>query len=387
MNPTSLHVAKTRFFEWYARSLWNAHRLLVRSRIARRCRNCGVSELRSPLRDGLCADCRAPAATAGSDTERADSAEPGRALDEVLRDHAGRGAGQYDALILVSGGKDSAVLLHRLTREFPLLRLLGLTVDTGFLSPVAVDNVNGLIGRFGVDHAFVRPHPGLFIKGFRHALTHLGPEGCYGNVDRLDGDLVHDIARNLAAVQRIPLLLSGVSRKQVEIIFGVHHFEMPRERELAPRAETGGIPLTAIYQGDELLYWWNPRRFEPEHAPRLLFPLYAWNIEEHEIRRIVTELGLIRPGRDSPLVTNNLLLPLMGFVDVARLGYSSFEGEFAGMIREGKAPRRLWRNIFEMMEYSAKTGWLIGAEVRNTLKQLDLTPEEVGLGALGKVKK
>ena len=359
------------------------HRLLVRSRIARRCRKCSVSEHHSSLQDGLCAHCRVPAA-AGNDAARAGSVELGHSLDEVLRAHAGRGVGLYDAMVLVSGGKDSAVLLDRLIREFPSLRLLGVTVDTGFLSPVAVANVNELVAQMGVDHLFVRPNPGVFIKGFRHALTHLGPQGCYGNVDRLDGDLVHDIARNLAAVHRIPLLLTGVSRKQVEIIFGVHDFEMPRERELAPRSETGGIPLTAIYEGDELLYWWNPQRFEPARVSRLLFPLYAWNIEEHEIRRIVTELGLIRPGRDSPLVTNNLLLPLMGFVDVAKLGYSSFEGEFAAMIREGKAPRRLWRNIFEMTEYSARTGWLIGAEVKSALKQLELTPEDVGLDALGR---
>ena len=62
-----------------------------------------------------------------------------------------------------------------------------------------------------------------------------------------------------------------------------------------------------------------------------------------------------------------------------RLGYASFEPEFADMVRSGKASRRFWRNVFEMLEYSAKTGWMLDAELTRIVRELDLTREDIGL--------
>lgn len=383
MNQAQIHVAKIKYFEWYARNLWNIHRRAVREKLTERCSKCAISALHTPLVGGVCSTCRNESVS-GESIEREDKPEIVGQLEDELRTHQGKGSGCFDALLPVSGGKDSAYLLCKLRTEFPELRVLGVTVDTGFLSPTAVENTLYLVGQFNVDHIFFKPDPNLFITGFRYALTHLGSKGCYGNVDRFDGDLVHDIARHIAAAHKIPLILSGVSRKQVEIIFGIHQFEMPRERELVARQDTGGLLLSQMYEKQDLKHWWNPEHYDIDDIARVVFPLYAWNFSEDEIRQKVISLGLIRAGKDSPLVTNNLLLPLMGFVDVASLGYSSFEGEFADMIREGKADYTQWRNIFEMTEYSAKTGWLVRKEVLAMLEKLALAPEDVGLNALGR---
>lgn len=80
-----------------------------------------------------------------------------------------------------------------------------------------------------------------------------------------------------------------------------------------------------------------------------------------------------------PLVTNNATIPVMGIADINKIGYSSFEPEFAQMIREGKADRQLWLNIFEMNEYVGKTGWLLGKDVKETLAVLEINPTQIGL--------
>src|SRR5207248_297254 len=104
-----------------------------------------------------------------------------------------------------------------------------------------------------------------------------------------------------------------------------------------------------------------------------IHPFYAWRFEEQDIRNRVLKWGLIKPGNDSPLLTNNVLIPMMIVADFFRLGYPSFEPEFACMVREGKAERLFWRNVFEMLEYSAKTGWMLETEIDRLAGSLGLT--------------
>ena len=104
-----------------------------------------------------------------------------------------------------------------------------------------------------------------------------------------------------------------------------------------------------------------------------------WRYEEQYIRDRVVELGLIEAGNDSPLLTNNIILPMMIAVDYLRLGYGSFEPEFASQVRNGKADPVFWRNVFEMLEHSAKTGWMLDAEIDKIAKGLDLTRKDIGM--------
>jgi hypothetical protein len=111
----------------------------------------------------------------------------------------------------------------------------------------------------------------------------------------------------------------------------------------------------------------------------MLFPLYAWDIREEEIRDKVVALGLIVPGRDSPILTNAQYIATLGVVDIHRDGYASFEPEFSRMIREGKARRENWQHVWEFLEYTARTGALIRGSISNVLARLQLTPTDVGI--------
>ena len=112
---------------------------------------------------------------------------------------------------------------------------------------------------------------------------------------------------------------------------------------------------------------------------RLLFPLFAWNLDESAVARQVAEGGLLSPRENSPIVTNHQLIPLLGVVDIHRMGYSGFEKEFCRMIREGKAPLKRWRSVFEFLEYTARTGLFVKPIVLKALRDLDLTPDDVGI--------
>ncbi len=293
--------------------------------------------------------------------------------------YQGAGTGLYDALVLFSGGKDSTYMIHRLRTEFPRLRMLAFTIHNGFMSPVAERNVQELIERLDIDHVFVRPRKAFHVKLFRYCITHLNADGGYGTVDFSDGEFMLDTARRLAAEKDIPLILCGYSRYQVQNGLRLDDFESPRERECSDRVETAGLPLKDIFAPDEVELWWHGARWPRGRVARLFFPLFAWDLEEEEVKKKVAEWGLLPKKAHSPIATNHKLIPLLGVTDVHQRGYSGFEIEFCRMIREGKADYRQWLFTFEFLEYTARTGLFVKSVVIDLLAQLGLRTEDVGI--------
>jgi hypothetical protein len=294
-------------------------------------------------------------------------------MEATLEACQGVGAGDYDALVMVSGGKDSAILLHLLGQKFPGLRQLAFTIDNSFMSPVAMANAQQTVSRLGVDHVVSRPDPEVFVRGFRYACTHLEPaKGCFETVDRLDATLGFDLAKNFAACHRIPLVVFGFNPVQMSVYFGVDGWEVP---DYLVRGETTtviGRDLLEIFDEEHARYFWDPERHGDDRIPRLVAPLCVWHYNEEEVRQRVIELGLIEPGNDSALVTNNSVIQMMVVFDYLHLGYADFEPQFADMVRRGEADRRYWRNVFEILEYSAKTGWMIEGDLNRIATSLDI---------------
>lgn len=368
-----------RMFEWYMRSLWPLHRLFVRNRLSKRCARCLISEKQGPLQDGLCLFCL---------NDQAQKIESGVSLNVSDREQAfndvvaksNHPESLYDALVLFSGGKDSAYLLYRIRKQNPTMRILALTVDNGFMSPIAWKNINRIVGVFGVEHMVYRPASDFYKKLFRFAFINSGTRGCYEVVDRLGGDALHDIGRNIAARLGIPILMSGISPEQVERILGLETFESPSGYERQTRMVSAGFDLKDIFSKEEReRYWWNGDSWPSERIPRVLFPFYAWGYDEDAIRSEMVALGLFKASNVSPLVTNSILIPLMGVIDVRRNGYSSFEQEFAGLVRSGKADRKRWISIFELLEYEAHSEMFLKKIIDRGLEKLELKRSDVGL--------
>lgn len=319
--------------ESYARHVWPLQRRFVRK--AARCRRCVVSERYAPLTDGICAACeRYAAAPESASIVGVD------AFDRTILPYVGVGT-RHDAIVLLSGGKDSAYVANLMQSRYPALRLLAVTIDTGFLSPVAIENAAYAAGQLGLDHLVVRQRE-QFAVALRDAFAGLRNGGtAYAVVDHAEGSLIfrtgHDVAERLG----VPLVIGGMSWAQLQLITGVEGFEV------------------------SLKGW-----------ARTLFPLAVWRLDETAIAWNVLTLGLIPPGQASPLHTNSRLLPAMVVADFRNLGYCSFEPEFAQLVREGKAPRKPWLHIFEAAEYLTRAGALDG-EASSVLDELGLTLDDV----------
>jgi len=77
----------------------------------------------------------------------------GRAkLDALVQRAMEHGRGQdYDCIIGISGGIDSAYLAYRLRRDYPALRMLAIHVDGGWNSEISVRNIELLVKKLEID--------------------------------------------------------------------------------------------------------------------------------------------------------------------------------------------------------------------------------------------
>lgn len=383
-------LTSARRFEFVARRIWPRVRRFCLHQLTPRCRRCAISA-RVPgveLIEGICNKCRASDElrenSGEADSEARDILQQRRELDELLRSYQGRGKGRYDALVILSGGKDSSYLLYRLKSDYAGLRILAATWNSGFYSAVALESARQIARKLDVDHIIYNLSARVFKNLYRYTLTHVNEGGCYTTVDQLDGALNQHMGINLAAQFDIPLLITGLDWAQALIKAGYRHFELPQEHlegrfDWKRSERKSSTRLADVFPEDDLKLWWDGDRWPKERWPRFIMPFLAWRPDKKIISEELTRLGLVVSGHTSPLITNMEVLPLMAAVDMAKFGYCTFEPEFSDMIRSKETDPIFWRNVFELLEYLVKKRRFLNKGFLSTLKRLDLTPADVGL--------
>jgi amino acid adenylation domain-containing protein len=170
-----------------------------------RCRSCGLESRHPEARldaEEVCAVCR------GFEHQRdAVSRYFGtmQDLQRILAEARSAARGRYDALMLYSGGKDSTFALCSLVElgAHPLVFLL----DNGYISEQAKENVRRVVGMLGLDLR-VATTPAM-TEIFADSLRR------YSNVCNGCFKTVYTLATQVAVDQRIPIVVTGLSRGQI----------------------------------------------------------------------------------------------------------------------------------------------------------------------------
>lgn len=249
-----------------------------------------------------------------------------------------RGKGRYDCLVCVSGGKDSTYLAYLLSQEYRL-KVLGFTCDTGFLSDIACKNISNIVAKLGIDHIFFRPRAQTYQKMYSYLFSHLLPKGYVYTICSMCATMMDHIAIKIAIEKQIPLIILGYSPNQPEGRFYDFSVIPIEEEPWFPRDLWDNI----FDDHDKSYFWTNSAHISKAiKMPRILAPLHILDYDADVIVRKVEALGLIQKGKASPLVTNCLLNWPMMYLDMKRLGYNPYIGEFSSLIREGKLSRQKW---------------------------------------------
>jgi hypothetical protein len=125
-----------------------------------------------------------------------------RRLDKV------RGRYEYDALVGLSGGKDSVYVLHKLVSEYKL-KVLAFTFENGFLNDYGRRNINAIVERLGVDHIYYQPDRELHRAFYRSALETFG-DPCVGCAIPM-----YNVVLKICQERRIPFFIHGRSPFQM----------------------------------------------------------------------------------------------------------------------------------------------------------------------------
>ncbi|MBN1381563.1 MAG: hypothetical protein JXA41_07800 [Deltaproteobacteria bacterium] len=92
-------------------------------------------------------------------------------LNNIIQSHSGKG--KYDAIVGLSGGKDSSYVAYYLKKEYNL-RILGINFDNSYRSDNAIKNLDILSDNLGIDLLTIRPSKTFLHKLFRHFLQKNG---------------------------------------------------------------------------------------------------------------------------------------------------------------------------------------------------------------------
>jgi len=381
-------VDDIRRFDFVAQNIWPYIRWMFRGSVAPRCEQCVISS-KVPyitLTDGICDLCHAY----NSQKENREEQiwydkyveNQRKSLDELLKSYEGKGRGRWDAIVLFSGGKDSAYMLSRLRKEYPGLRLLLMTWNNGYYSKVALDRAHDMARKLDLDHITFKPKSSVYKTLYCYTLKNVENKGSYQTVDRLDGTLNQFLGFYFGYEMDIPLVLSGVDFAQ-ELIMQFHsHYEMPFEdmcsRTLLDRMERrSGFKISSIFTEEDQKLFWDGTGKDRSRIPRYILPFVAWRPDKSATKDFLEKEGLMPKRDSSPIITNNQVLAVMTALDIRTIGYSSFEPEFAEMIRYRENDPIYWRNVFELVEFAVHNKIILKKIVEKVLKKLDLKAEEL----------
>lgn len=125
-------------------------------------------------------------------------------LVQKIEDAAQKSTGNYDLIMLLSGGKDSTYAAYRLAEHGK--RVLALTLDNGYISDGAQENIRRVAKDLGWDHRFMQTDAmnQIFVESLK----------TYSNVCQGCFKTIYSLALRIARDEGVAAIVTGLSRGQ-----------------------------------------------------------------------------------------------------------------------------------------------------------------------------
>lgn len=332
----------------------------------RSCKTCGLTEGHPGVRidgDEICNLCKldVPAGVI-------QSLAPLRERYEEFRRAAPNSAGDYDCLLMYSGGKDSTYALARVSEGLGK-RVLAYTFDLPYQSAQARENVE--LAQAKIPATFVLGQDEGITAAMRAVLTRPRPAD---SAVYLDEKLPCVVCRSY-------LLIAGLHYALEHHIPYVLLCADPQQMlttEWRPRAivkafadavgakvasETLGSSLEALLFCDEAV------------LPKVVFP-FAGLIHDYDPDRLAAEVAEKGVYAASPYATHCTLLPLLNYYSLRRYGCMLYKLNAASAVR---AAGRLGANA--RATYSTRFALTDPAELLSLERELESVTMELAAGA------
>ena len=247
--------------------------------------------------------------------------------------------GSYDALMAYSGGKDSTYTL-RLLKENYGLRILAVTFDHGFVSPMALKNIRNITDILDIDHLAVRPGTETLCNVFKKSMTmDIYPIKALERASSICNscmNLVKSFLLKSAIEMRVPIVAYGWSPGQAPIQSSV--FKTNASMTLQMQRTT--IKLFEKMVGDKLSsFFLDEYHFTIDNFPIFIHPLAFLDYNEENILNSIEEIGWLNPKDTDANSTNCLLNGFANETHIKQYGFHPYTFETSGLVREGYMTR------------------------------------------------
>jgi len=285
--------------------------------------------------EGLCNHCQGYAGQARTDSQKTKYKEK---FERLWNER--RGTGTYDCLVCYSGGKDSTYTVDLMIREYGA-RLLAVTIDNGFVSPRAIENIRLVVEKVGADHFFIKPRMDVLARVFaacaKRSIFPLKTLERASTICTACMAIVKFVSLQIAIEKGIPFIVSGWSPGQAPISSSVFKNNPSMIRKMqdalqAPMEEAAGKEISPYFLREE--HFASPDRF-----PYNINPLAFLRYNEADIHARIETLGWEKPQDTDPNSTNCLLNSYANAVHRKEFGYNPYVFELAKLVREGVMER------------------------------------------------
>ncbi|RLI19279.1 hypothetical protein DRO49_00800 [Candidatus Bathyarchaeota archaeon] len=284
------------------------------------------------------------------------------ALLRSLEKYRGKGK-KYDCIVAISGGRDSAFVLHQIVRKYNM-RTLALTVDSGFITEEGHRNIRAITEALGVDHVYLRDDEHIRaswrnLKIMFHAwLKKPSINMIVPALNAADKTMNLQIYR-YARENGIPLVIGGNNIGNCS--FEQEHFKtgymgvFPDER--GNYAMFDKVKLTTFfaweflknpghyhwsviqsYVSGALVYFFESMLKPPEVDTLGFYDYIYWN--ENEILSTITKIGWKGAGDTTATWRiDDMMYPLIDYIYLRLVGFNEFDEFYSKLIREGQISR------------------------------------------------
>jgi hypothetical protein len=252
-----------------------------------------------------------------------------------------RGKNEFDVIMAYSGGKDSTYTLHLLAGKYKM-RVLALTLDNGFISPRALQNITAVSDAVGSTSMIIRPSFTILKKVFAYAA-----QNDLFNTKTLDRassictaciGIVKSLVLKTAMRMNIPLAAYGWSPGQAPIASAIMQTS-PRIQAITNR--TVRDPLYKEFANELRPFFINDEDLKTDSSkwPLNIHPLAFLDYNENDIVRVIQSLGWVKPEDTDPNSSNCTLNALANYLHRERFGFHPYAWEIAGIVRSGSMDR------------------------------------------------